>query len=262
MDFIFTPGTLTQIPRKRNHRLCPKKIRSRFLRRKNRRSRASWFVRSVRICFATQWSSPAADQASAMSVSCCPEFTAANSAKCELLVSLTGVRAQLMASADRMCPMEGCGETGMSPDSLIPNKFLRTAVTNFLNETGYTKMGKSGVDTPPPPAVAPSSPDVPKNRGFYRPPRDDSPHVPTVILLNTLVYTEESEQTLAFHALCRTRSQQTCKGSLRKSSPRRCASDRVCCDTRRPARVATRQSCQTSSPQRSKRTNRPHSLPI
>ena len=84
-----------------------------------------------------------------------------------------------MASADRMCPMEGCGETGMSPDSLIPNKFLRTAVTNFLNETGYTKAGKSGVDTPPPAPAAPLSPDAPKNRGFYRPPREDSPHVPT-----------------------------------------------------------------------------------
>lgn len=27
----------------------------------------------------------------------------------------------------------------MSPDTLIPNRFLRTAVMNFRSETGYTK---------------------------------------------------------------------------------------------------------------------------
>ena len=47
-----------------------------------------------------------------------------------------------MSSEDHVCPMEGCGETDVAPNSLIPNKFLRTAVVNFLNETGYAQIQK------------------------------------------------------------------------------------------------------------------------
>lgn len=55
----------------------------------------------------------------------------------------------------------------MSPDTLIPNRFLRTAVTNFRSETGYTKAAPIVVPTvapvaPPvaPPVVEPAVPEI------------------------------------------------------------------------------------------------------
>jgi E3 ubiquitin-protein ligase RBBP6 len=54
----------------------------------------------------------------------------------------TGVRGALMSSEDQICPADGCGEPNVAPNSLIPNKFLRQAVTNFLNETGYAQIKK------------------------------------------------------------------------------------------------------------------------
>lgn len=48
-----------------------------------------------------------------------------------------GIRSSLLETEDHICP--ACQETEISPDSLIPNKFLRQAVENFKNETGYTK---------------------------------------------------------------------------------------------------------------------------
>ena len=111
-----------------------------------------------------------------------------------MFIILTGVRSKLMASADHVCPMDGCGETGISPDSLIPNKFLRTAVRNFLNESGYTKVTMqqaaplpAKVDSPLHVPTAPPSPGAPVNRGFYRPPRDDSPHQASVSLYFFLI---------------------------------------------------------------------------
>ena len=49
---------------------------------------------------------------------------------------IIGVRSVLLDTDDHTCP--GCHESDQSPASLIANKFLRTAVRNFLNETGYT----------------------------------------------------------------------------------------------------------------------------
>lgn len=48
------------------------------------------------------------------------------------------VRQVLLDSDNHECPL--CHETGISPDTVIPNRFLRTAVLNFRNETGYTRM--------------------------------------------------------------------------------------------------------------------------
>ncbi|XP_076325708.1 E3 ubiquitin-protein ligase RBBP6-like [Tachypleus tridentatus] len=50
------------------------------------------------------------------------------------------VRQALLDSETHECPM--CHETNISPDTLIPNRFLRTAVMNFKNETGYTRVKK------------------------------------------------------------------------------------------------------------------------
>jgi hypothetical protein len=43
----------------------------------------------------------------------------------------------LLESEDHECP--DCKEKDVSPDTLIPNRFLRNNVNNFRNETGYNK---------------------------------------------------------------------------------------------------------------------------
>ncbi|CAG2054997.1 unnamed protein product, partial [Timema podura] len=47
------------------------------------------------------------------------------------------IRTVLLESEDHECP--DCKEKDVSPDTLIPNRFLRNAVNNFKNETGYHK---------------------------------------------------------------------------------------------------------------------------
>ena len=48
-----------------------------------------------------------------------------------------GIRNKLLESEDHVCP--SCDSMDVSPDGLIANQMLRRAVTNFQNETGYTK---------------------------------------------------------------------------------------------------------------------------
>ncbi|BFZ03342.1 hypothetical protein BsWGS_06381 [Bradybaena similaris] len=50
------------------------------------------------------------------------------------------LREILLESDDHMCP--SCKETNVSPDKIVPNRSMRLAVTNFLNDTGYTKVKK------------------------------------------------------------------------------------------------------------------------
>lgn len=44
----------------------------------------------------------------------------------------------LLESEDHQCP--DCPEKDISPENLIPSRFLRNAVMNFKNETGYAKQ--------------------------------------------------------------------------------------------------------------------------
>lgn len=48
-----------------------------------------------------------------------------------------GIRTFLLESEEHECP--DCNEKDVSPETLIPNRFLRNAVMNFKNETGYAK---------------------------------------------------------------------------------------------------------------------------
>lgn len=48
-----------------------------------------------------------------------------------------GIRTVLLESEDHECP--DCNEKDVSPDTLIPNRFLRNNVNNFKNATGYNK---------------------------------------------------------------------------------------------------------------------------
>lgn len=50
---------------------------------------------------------------------------------------IAGVRTSLLESEDNECP--DCYEKGSSPNSLIPNRFLRNKVNEFKNKTGYNK---------------------------------------------------------------------------------------------------------------------------
>lgn len=50
---------------------------------------------------------------------------------------VTGIRTFLLESEEHECP--DCNEKDVSPETLIPNRFLRNAVMNFKNETGYAK---------------------------------------------------------------------------------------------------------------------------
>ncbi|XP_034952657.1 E3 ubiquitin-protein ligase RBBP6 [Chelonus insularis] len=47
------------------------------------------------------------------------------------------IRTFLLESEDHECP--DCNEKDVSPETLIPNRFLRNAVMTFKNETGYAK---------------------------------------------------------------------------------------------------------------------------
>ncbi|XP_055556017.1 E3 ubiquitin-protein ligase RBBP6-like, partial [Falco cherrug] len=46
------------------------------------------------------------------------------------------IRTALLESEEHTCP--ACHQTGVSPDALVANNFLRQAVNNFHNGTGYT----------------------------------------------------------------------------------------------------------------------------
>ncbi|XP_052817872.1 E3 ubiquitin-protein ligase RBBP6-like [Mya arenaria] len=50
------------------------------------------------------------------------------------------IRNKLLESDDHICP--SCDSMNVSPDGLIANQMLRRAVTNFQNETGYTKIAQ------------------------------------------------------------------------------------------------------------------------
>jgi hypothetical protein len=48
-----------------------------------------------------------------------------------------GIRSILLESENHECPT--CHETSVSPDTLIPNRYLRTSVNKFKNDTGYSR---------------------------------------------------------------------------------------------------------------------------
>ena len=61
---------------------------------------------------------------------------------------ITGIRARLLDSEEHECPV--CHSKDVSPDTLLPNRFLRTSVTNFRNKTGYTKATPVAEELPAP----------------------------------------------------------------------------------------------------------------
>ena len=95
-----------------------------------------------------------------------------------VIILFLGIRnALLNESADNECP--GCHEKDISPSSLIPNRFLRTAVNAFKNETGYSKPQKMD-----PPKNLPTTVDLTDSKERTRTlslddlPEDLFPHSP------------------------------------------------------------------------------------
>ncbi|KAJ7305937.1 hypothetical protein JRQ81_010303 [Phrynocephalus forsythii] len=72
------------------------------------------------------------------------------------------IRTSLLESEEHTCPT--CHQTDVSPDALIANKFLRQAVNNFKNETGYTKRLRKQ-SQPPRQAVQRNVPSAPRSTG-------------------------------------------------------------------------------------------------
>lgn len=66
------------------------------------------------------------------------------------------IRQVLLESDNHECPE--CQEVDVSPDTLIPNRYLRRAVLNFKNQTGYTRVKKISFPKSPPTAVERVSP--------------------------------------------------------------------------------------------------------
>ena len=62
-----------------------------------------------------------------------------------------GIRKALVESEDQECP--GCREKEISPTSLIPNRFLRSTVNTFKNETGYSKSQPAVESKKEPPVI-------------------------------------------------------------------------------------------------------------
>lgn len=64
---------------------------------------------------------------------------------------VTGIRTVLLESENHQCP--DCKEIGISPDTMIPNRYLRKSVDNFRNTTGYqrTLPSRTLMMTQPPP---------------------------------------------------------------------------------------------------------------
>lgn len=71
------------------------------------------------------------------------------------MIFSSGIRNVLLESEENQCP--DCKEKDTSPETLIPNRFLRNAVNNFRNKTGYKGGGqrvkRNEVERPKSPAI-------------------------------------------------------------------------------------------------------------
>ncbi len=61
------------------------------------------------------------------------------------LCHVTGIRNALLSTEDHVCPFPTCGESGVSPDTLVPNIILRKTVKNFMNTTGAWHFCRTSV---------------------------------------------------------------------------------------------------------------------
>ncbi|XP_076818178.1 uncharacterized protein LOC143463545 [Clavelina lepadiformis] len=105
------------------------------------------------------------------------------------------IRNELLDSDSHQCPT--CQKSGISPDSLIANKFLRQAVNKFRNDTGIVKRRSN---TPVWPRPAPADPNkvkkvaTPQMKVTYGPPQGKAIVDRKVIATGGYVVKAKSEQ--------------------------------------------------------------------
>ncbi|XP_059688113.1 E3 ubiquitin-protein ligase RBBP6-like [Gavia stellata] len=91
------------------------------------------------------------------------------------------IRTALLDSEEHTCP--ACYQTDVSPDALIANLFLRKAVNNFKNGTGYTKRLRQQIQEPqqPPPPPPPLLTVTPPAALGYQVPVPRQPALPSLL---------------------------------------------------------------------------------
>ncbi|XP_059688105.1 E3 ubiquitin-protein ligase RBBP6-like [Gavia stellata] len=91
------------------------------------------------------------------------------------------IRTALLDSEEHTCP--ACHQTDVSPDTLIANLFLRKAVNNFKNGTGYTKRLRQQIQEPqqPPPPPPPLLTVTPPAALGYQVPVPRQPALPSLL---------------------------------------------------------------------------------
>ena len=99
-----------------------------------------------------------------------------------------------MESEDHQCP--DCREKDVSPDTLIPNRFLRNSVNNFKNQTGYIRTAIAKT-----PTAAPTQPSHIQPHHTHHPASLPLPipveEVPTVINSPTPPVSPEKEDPIS-----------------------------------------------------------------
>lgn len=84
------------------------------------------------------------------------------------VLSILGIRNALLESEENECP--DCHGKEISPETLIPNRYLRNAVNGFKDKTGYSKRIEAAKEKVSPVKDQPVIPQVkivpPKEEGM------------------------------------------------------------------------------------------------
>lgn len=107
------------------------------------------------------------------------------------------IRTTLLDSDEHVCPT--CGQSDVSPDALIANKFLRQAVNNFKKDTGYTKslQKSSGGSQTPNPTTRPSTvPTPPPVTGQRQPQKTNQPAYSQQVNQDSVQHRPKAAETL------------------------------------------------------------------
>lgn len=95
-----------------------------------------------------------------------------------------GIRCALLESEEHECP--DCKDKGVSPDTLLPNRFLRNQVAKFRNDTGYIKPLRAIIpepvriptpvqmEEPPPEFVSATSPEAVQDKSKSKSPEKNT----------------------------------------------------------------------------------------
>ncbi|KAF7220843.1 E3 ubiquitin-protein ligase RBBP6 isoform X2 [Nothobranchius furzeri] len=111
------------------------------------------------------------------------------------------IRSALLDSEDHVCPT--CGQSDVSPDTLVANRFLRQVVNNFKKGQGCAK------NSPPASTLGPALPPVGVQSQLQKPPSSDAPPEAAGAACaetssNTSLNTTESQAGISNEEVCTT----------------------------------------------------------